>query len=482
VRRYIFAENELDCQIEITDPAWTEGVILQGRIDAVLRQPISGRRCVVEIKLGQTHPEADLAQACLYHLLLTGNDPSPKPQDLALLTFQPEVHERVWRASELTQPQKLLKDLIAKLARVKEKEPPVVEKKRPRVMVEMVRLLLESFDEFGAPIQLEGEPLVGPAFCRFRAKPAKRIKADKILNMATTIWPRLKTDQPPQITMEHGLIAIDVQRPDREVLHWEARLCPSPGGSLGEVSSLPVGRNVEGEWKFADLGAPEHAHFLVTGTTGSGKTEWLRMVVGSLCTANTPERLSLVLIDPKRTAFAVLTKSPFLRRPMVFPSDEDILRVLDNLVEEMERRFAAMEKMQVKDLKQYNEGQTKPLPRVVCICDEYADLVLVDSRRGKEVERRIGRLGAKGRAAGIHLILATQRPSRDVVRGVIRANMNARVALHVNERLESRIVIEQPGAETLLGKGDLLFKDLGPAVRLQAPLISDADLKKAARC
>jgi S-DNA-T family DNA segregation ATPase FtsK/SpoIIIE len=107
---------------------------------------------------------------------------------------------------------------------------------------------------------------------------------------------------------------------------------------------------------------------------------------------------------------------------------------------------------------------------------------MADSKRGKEIEQRVARIGAKGRSAGIHLILATQKPSRDIVKGVIKANLNARVALKVNERLESRIILEQSGAETLLGKGDLLFKDLGPAIRLQSPLISDEDLKKAAKC
>ncbi len=488
VRRYIFADNELDCQVELKKPDWPDSVILQGRIDAVLRQPGTGQICAVEIKLGQTHPEADLAQACLYQLLLSSREPSKKAEDLALLTFQPEVHERLWKASELSEAREKLQDLIAALAGLTEKEPAIVEpgsrlgRAAGNKLDQMARVLMESFEEFGAPIHLEGEPLVGPAFYRFRAKPARRIKADKILSMANTIWPRLKTDQPPQINLEHGLIVVDVQRPDRERLLWEPGLCPGQAKTPGEISSFPVGLSVENRWKYADLTAAEHTHFLVAGTTGSGKTEWLRMVVGSLLTANTPERLSFVLIDPKRTAFGIMANSPFLRRPIVFPSDEDILSVLDDLVEEMERRFAAMEKNQVNDLGKYNEAQWKPLPRIVCICDEYADLVLADSKKGKEVERRIGRLGAKGRAAGIHLILATQRPSRDVVRGVIKANMNARVALHVNEKLESRIILEQAGAETLLGKGDLFFKDLGTAIRLQAPLISDADLKRAARC
>ena len=122
------------------------------------------------------------------------------------------------------------------------------------------------------------------------------------------------------------------------------------------------------------------------------------------------------------------------------------------------------------------------MPRIVCLCDEYADLILVSSKKGKEVEQRIARIGAKGRAAGIHLILSTQKPSRDIVKGVIKANLNARLAFKVNERIDSRIILEQSGAEILLGKGDLLFKDLGPAIRLQSPLITDHDLKQAARC
>ncbi|MCX5906974.1 MAG: FtsK/SpoIIIE domain-containing protein, partial [Deltaproteobacteria bacterium] len=435
------------------------------------------------------HPEADLAQACLYHLLLTPKDLPKEMQDLALWTFQPEVHERVFKSEELIAAQASLKDLIGRLAQVKgkeriKKEPEefVGKKRGEGKLAEMAGRLQAAFEEFGAPIQLEGDPLIGPAFYRFLAKPAKRIRADKILNMATTIWPRLKTDQPPQMAMEHGLITIDVQRPDREVLSWHSGLSPNPGDSRIGGSRFPVGMSVEGQWKYADLAEPEHSHFLVAGTTGSGKSEWLKMALGSLCGGNVPATLSLVLIDPKRTAFSMLAASPFLRRPIVFPADEDPLFVLDELIQQMEDRYALFERMQIEDLKKYNEIQPQPLPRIICVCDEYGDLILADSKKGKEVERRIGRIGTKGRAAGIHLILATQRPTKDIVKGIIKANLNARVALKVNERLESRIILEQPGAETLLGKGDLLFKDLGRASRLQAPLISDLDLKKAARC
>lgn len=481
LRRYLFADHEIETRTELTDPKWSDAVILEGRIDAILRQPATGRFCAVELKLGQTNPEADLAQACLYHLLFLNLMPSSDAKDLALWSFQPEPHERVWRAKELQEAQGRLKDLIGRLAGVKDLLPVAPPTPGPKELTEMAKRLLDGFGEFGAPIQFEGEPLVGPTFYRFRAKPDRRVKADKILGMAITIWPRLKIDQPPQIAMEHGLITIDVQRPDRQIVSWNPRICSSAGDEWTN-SRFPVGVDVEGNWKYADLAATEHSHFLAAGTNGSGKSEWLKAVVGSLCSANAPQSLSLVLIDPKQTAFPLIHGSPFLRRPVIYPSEVDILSVLDELIREMEDRFALFENRQVKDLKEYNQVQSEGLPRIVCLCDEFADLMLADSKKGKETERRIARLGAMGRAAGIHLFLATQRPSREVVKGVIRANMNARIALKVNERLESRIILEQSGAETLLGKGDLLFKDLGPAIRLQAPLISDRDLKEATRC
>ena len=490
LRAFIFADNELDCEAELDDPSWKDTVILQGRVDAILRQTGTGRLCAVELKLGQTSPEADLAQACLYHLLLSNRKAGAQDQDLALWTFQPEPHERVWRAAELEAAQSRLKDLIGKLAQVKGRKPKEAEQPlssvgpRPdRELGRMAKRLVEAFQEFRAPIILEGQPLVSPAFYRFLARPAQRVPAERILSMATNIWPRLRdhgVEELPQISMERGLVTIDVQRPDRQTVYWDPILLPLRDEGTKGDSRFPVGIDIEGSWRYADLSETEDSHFLVAGTTGSGKTEWLKMMAGSLCAANTPETMTLVLIDPKRTAFSNLTGSPFLGRPVVYPSDEDILSVLDSLIEEMERRFSLFEGVQ--DLKQYNATRTSPMPRIVCICDEYADLVLADSKCGKEIERRIARIGAKGRSAGVHLILATQKPSRDVVKGVIKSNLNARIALKVNERIDSRIILDQGGAETLLGKGDLLFKDLGSAVRLQAPLIREEDLKRAARC
>ena len=403
LRRFIFADHELEVQAELADPGWEDTVILQGRMDAVLRQPSTGRLCAVELKLGQTSPEADLSQACLYHLLFSKMDPTMGAKDLALWSFQPEAHERVWKAAELDEAQAHLKDLVGKIAQVKDHRPLISPPPRPgKEVEEMARRILTGFGEFGTPIQLEGQALLGPTFYRFLARPARRVKADKILNMATTIWPRLGTDQPPQIAIEHGLITIDVQRPDRQVVFWNARLTQG-------VSRFPVGVDVEGNWKYADLAEPEHSHFLVAGTTGSGKTEWLKMVVGSLCVANAPKTLALILIDPKRTAFSSLMGSPYLHRPIVYPADENILYILDQLIQEMEERFNKFERIKVNDAREYNAVQPEPLPRIVCMCDEYADLILPDSKTGKEVDtaRR-----QRGSPAGVGPHLLGRTPGR----------------------------------------------------------------------
>lgn len=147
----------------------------------------------------------------------------------------------------------------------------------------------------------------------------------------------------------------------------------------------------------------------------------------------------------------------------------------------MERRYAALSRASADNLAEYNMKSGAVMPRIVCVCDEYADLLLADKKRREAVENRIARLGAKARAAGIHLMFATQRPSRDIVKGVIDANFSGRVALKVVRPLESRIILDDIGAETLLGSGDLLYKDIGSAVRLQGLFTTRAELDELVR-
>jgi DNA segregation ATPase FtsK/SpoIIIE-like protein len=227
---------------------------------------------------------------------------------------------------------------------------------------------------------------------------------------------------------------------------------------------------LNGRLQFVDLASPNNPHLLVAGTAGSGKTEWLRSAIAGLKFSNTPETLRLVLIDPKRTAFADLTGSPYLDA-LVYPPEHSVIDALDPLIEEMERRYRLFEQTRAGDLPEYEEKTGSVLPRIVCVCDEYTDL-LVDRAATKNVGAAISRLGAKARAAGIHLIIATQHPDRKTVDGALKMNLAGRVCLRVADHHQSNMIINQSGAERLLGKGDLFFLSIGDAVRLQSPYLS----------
>ena len=474
-RAEVFAGFEQEVSIELTRPGWSDSVLIEGRLDAVLRRPSTGELCAVELKLGRGAPVADLCQSALYHLHF---EKLGLQAQLALLTFAPDRRERRFTADELVMAQEALVDLAGALTGVAAPStaPAASSVASPHAaLVEQVRA---AFQEFGVPLRIDPEVQVGPSFLRLLAAPERGVSARRAGAVADSVWTRLRTEQPPQVSIQRGRIAIDVPRPERALVSWAsiARALPRP--SFRGNSAFPVGVAVDGTLKMADFALPEDSHVLVAGTAGSGKSEWLRSMIASLLVSNTTETLKLLLIDPKRTAFRAFEGKECLWRPVVHPDDQDVLEVLDALIGEMERRYRVLSELGFSDLGSYNAAAPERLPRLICVCDEYADLVAGRRQRRQEVEARVARLAQKARAAGIHLVFATQRPSREVVQGVIDANLMARVAFKVTKPLESRIVLNHPGAATLLGRGDLLFRDLGDPVRLQAPLCTDADLAK----
>jgi len=195
--------------------------------------------------------------------------------------------------------------------------------------------------------------------------------------------------------------------------------------------------------------------------------------------ANTPETLRLVLIDPKRNAFTELKGSPYLYGPrsLVYPPDDSAMDALEALIEEMEQRYRRFSSQAASDLTELHAKTGEVLPRIVCVCDEYADLI-ADRATKKEVEGAITRLGAKARAAGIHLIIATQRPSVNVITGIIKANLPSRIAFQVASQVDSRTIIDTKGADTLIGRGDMLFSPPGSSrlVRAQGAYVSDEEI------
>jgi hypothetical protein len=458
---------------ELREPEWTDSVRLTGIADAVWKLPDDGRWCVVELKTGQTAPEADLAQACLYHqMLLAGGEQAHGT--LALASFEPELRERLFSAAELTQAQTSLVNLIGRLAGVSPKqsgERPAATIKSPPASSEHERIgakLIETLREYGAEVTLSGPAIVGPAFLRFRITLGPRVKLRAVEQLAKEVQVRLQLDAPPRIGTENGRVVVDLQRPDRQtVLFSQIRpQLPQRDAQFG-CAQAPLGVDLTGRLRLIDFAQPESSHLLVAGSTGSGKSEWLRTAVAGLTEVNSPETLRLLIIDPKRNAFHALRDSTFLVEPIVYPDERPVAQVLSNLADEMDRRYQLLGEKGDDSLASYIQRTGLQIPRIFCICDEYADLISGDRKVRREIESQITRLGQKARAAGIHLILATQHPSREIIKGVLDSNIPARVALRVQKPIESKMVLNYTGAETLLGRGDLLFRDVGEPVRLQ---------------
>ncbi|MBV9744614.1 MAG: DNA translocase FtsK, partial [Acidobacteriia bacterium] len=468
---------------ELREPGWTDAVHISGVADAVFRLPGGKQWCVVELKTGQSAAEADLAQACLYYEMLAANEKTAGA--LALVCFQPRLEQILFTPEQLAPVEKRLRALIGRLAGVlpasplsphsapaqpRDQQGPLQTKAPPGPTHpehrELGRKLVEVFREYHAPVEVLGEPIVGPSFLRFPLEPARGIRADAVRRLAREVQIRLGLAAAPLIHTTGGRLVVDVARPDRQPVLFASvkEQLPSRDAVRG-CSRFPVGVDLEGRLHMADVADSADCHLLVAGTTGSGKTEWLRAMIAGLVLTNSPETLRMVLVDPKRTAFNELAGSPYLwaDRRIVYPDELSPLELFDELIEEMERRYRAFQATGADHLAALQQ-QGGTFPRIVCVCDEYADLLTHDR---KEIEERIGRLGQKARAAGIHLVLAVQQPSREMVKGALQANIPARVALRVTSRIESNMLLDRAGAEDLLGNGDLLFKDIGQPVRPQ---------------
>ncbi len=486
----------------IRNREWSAPVRIEGRAGAVFRKPGTNRWHVLEYRLGGGSAEYDLLLAVLYHGLLTST--LSGDSNLTLLYFHPELREQMFDEYMLREAFHVLEPVIGRLAGVTAGSPQQQElftaaterhqnssqrgaggEKQPFRLTPpephdvLANSVLGVCREFGAEVELSGPAVAGPTFCRYTIEPARGVPAKKVQGLALDLQIRLGLDAPPLITVQGGKLVIDLQRRDRQIVSFDSIRAQIPPSDYS--SRLPVGVDIAGAVRFIDLANPMHAHVLVAGSSGSGKTEWLRTAIAGLMMANTPASLRLVLIDPQRTAFGELKDSPFLYMPDALVHPDGIVSpidMLDALIEEMEARHRAHQRAFVDDLRQYIDKTGDRKARIVCVCDEYADLITGDRKVRKEVELRVSRLGAKARAAGIHLIFATQRPSRDVVSGALQANMTCRVALRTPSAIESRLLLGQGGAEALLGNGDLLFQDTQEPVRLQSALLSEEDRKR----
>lgn len=327
---------------------------------------------------------------------------------------------------------------------------------------------------------------VGPCFIRLKIRPDtdRAVTVQKIGNRSEDLQVALALPTPPLIRAGEGFVSVDVPREQRDILTLEDLMEKAGPTRPKSDTAFPLGLDIDGRVFWVDPAEPTMTAILVGGTSGSGKSVLLRSIVVGTVRCSAPGSARFTLIDPKRVTFTDMSDAMntmgLLDEGRILMDPEEGLRKLNDLVQEMEKRYRMLEKARVSDISGYNARATEPLRRCIILIDEYADL-MVGSEGRKELETAVQRIAQKGRAAGIHLILATQRPDAKVVTGVIKANLQLRIALKVMSQTNSQIILDEGGAQYLLGHGDMLVGGSVSIQRLQGALASTKDLKIAER-
>jgi len=342
-----------------------------------------------------------------------------------------------------------------------------------------IKELLEKLKLF----KIDGDVVntyTGPVVTTFEFKPAPHVKVSKILNLQDDLAMALSAEtiriQAP--IPGRDVVGIEIPNDNFETIYLREILESKTFKETKSPLAVALGKDIVGKPFITDI--KKLPHLLIAGTTGSGKSVGINAMLLSLLYRNGPENLKLILIDPKMLEFSIYNDIPHLLTPVIIEPKKAII-ALANLVKEMERRYQLMAQNKVKNIDNYNTKAKKEglehMPYIVVVIDELADLMMTG---GKEVEYSIARLAQMARAAGIHIIVATQRPSVDVVTGLIKANLPARLSYRVGQKIDSKVILDTMGAESLLGRGDALFTPPGMTglVRIHAPWNSEEEIEK----
>ena len=341
-----------------------------------------------------------------------------------------------------------------------------------------IRYLIEKLAHFN----IEGDVVrtyAGPVVSTFEFKPAANVKVSKILSLQDDLAMALSAEtiriQAP--IPGKDVVGIEIPNETVDTIYLRDIIDDKLFADSSSPLTLALGKDIVGKPFVTDL--KKLPHLLIAGTTGSGKSVGINAMILSLLYKNSPDQLRLLMIDPKMLEFSTYNDIPHLLTPVI-TKPKQAIAALSNMVAEMERRYELMADTRTKNIENYNEKikntDAEYLPYIVVIIDELADLMMTS---GKDVEVSIARLAQKSRACGIHLIVATQRPSVDVVTGLIKANLPSRISYRVGQKIDSKIILDQMGAESLLGRGDMLFTPPGsPAlVRLHAPWATEEEIE-----
>ncbi len=358
--------------------------------------------------------------------------------------------------------------------------------------------LVIKLEEFGIEGKVENS-LPGPVITRFEISLAPGTKANQVTNIANDLARSLavKSVRVVEVIEGKSSIGIEIPNPKRKIVTLYSALHEHNTDSLKPLE-FSIGKDIAGESSKIDL--QQLPHLLIAGTTGSGKSVGVNSILLNLLRNNSPSNLRLLLIDPKMLELSVYDDIPHLITPVI----TDMQKAANGLnwcVKEMDKRYKLMSALGVRSLESYNqkvqklssinqeikeklfeinEGDIEPLPYIVVVIDELADLMMV---AGKKVEQLISRLAQKARASGMHLVVSTQRPSVDVITGLIKANIPSRISFLVSSKIDSRTILDQGGAEQLLGNGDMLFVEPGTSIpkRIHGAFVSDDEVQKIAK-
>lgn len=347
-------------------------------------------------------------------------------------------------------------------------------------------LIKRTLMNFGIVVEMD-EVSIGPSVTRYALKPAEGVKLSKILGLQNNL----------ELALAAHPVRIEAPIPGKSLVGIEVPNVLKSTIGLGSLVSdekyiqstkplfISLGRDISGGSHFADLA--RMPHLLIAGATGSGKSVTIHAIINSLLFRNPPENVKFIMIDPKRVELTMYNNIPHLLTPVITDPKKAIL-ALKWLAKEMERRYDILEKNSVRDISSYHQNilpkktgeEIDPMPFIIIIIDELADLMQSYPR---ELEAAVVRLAQMSRAVGIHLILSTQRPSVNIITGLIKANIPARIALQVSSQIDSRTILDSSGAEKLLGAGDMLFLsgDMSKPLRIQSAFISEKEVKSVVK-
>mgnify|MGYP000852057943 FL=1 len=405
---------------------------------------------------------------------------------------KPSRLKRVERLSEVAENKRLLDQLDkGRVAKPKDfKLPPLdflnlpPKKKSSIDESEIDRKIYDLLDKL-RKFKIDGDVVrtySGPVVTTFEFRPAAHIKVSKILTLQDDLAMALRAQtiriQAP--VPGKDVVGIEIPNQNIDTIYLREILESDVFKSASSPLTIVLGKDIVGQPFVTDL--KKLPHLLIAGTTGSGKSVGINAMLLSLLYRNSPKSLRLIMIDPKMLEFSIYNDIPHLLTPVITQPKQAII-ALSNLVAEMEQRYSLMAQNRTKNIDNYNEKMLREggeiLPYIVVIIDELADLMMTS---GKDVEHYIARLAQMARASGIHLIVATQRPSVDVVTGLIKANLPSRISFRVGSKVDSKVILDQMGADSLLGRGDMLFTPpTAPGlIRLHAPFTTENEINKIA--